>query len=315
MDATDLECAALFCRARRTFRMRYRTDSYAVKIAPSKYLVTGIVIALAIGAALLMYARYVDRPWTRDAQIRANIVGIAPRVEGPIIQIPIKDNQPVKKGDLLFEIDPSNYQAAVNNAAAKLKQAQAAEIQAQQDLQRQTTLYETKVNDLRDLQNAQDTFASAVADTAAATATLQNAELNLSYTKVFAPVDGYMTNMNTSVGQYVNIGQQLLALVDSSSFWVAAYFKETQLKHVQIGSKARITLMGHEGQPFDGEVVSVAWGIFLQDGSTVELLPDVSQTIDWVRLPNRFPVRVQVTGQPPIALRIGQTASVSILGQ
>lgn len=295
--------------------MRYRTDSYAVKIAPSKYLVTGIVIALAIGAALLMYARYVDRPWTRDAQIRANIVGIAPRVEGPIIQIPIKDNQPVKKGDLLFEIDPSNYQAAVNNAAAKLKQAQAAEIQAQQDLQRQTTLYETKVNDLRDLQNAQDTFASAVADTAAATATLQNAELNLSYTKVFAPVDGYMTNMNTSVGQYVNIGQQLLALVDSSSFWVAAYFKETQLKHVQIGSKARITLMGHEGQPFDGEVVSVAWGIFLQDGSTVELLPDVSQTIDWVRLPNRFPVRVQVTGQPPIALRIGQTASVSILGQ
>lgn len=286
-----------------------------MKTAPSKYLVTGIVIALAIGAALLMYARYVDRPWTRDAQIRANIVGIAPRVEGPIIQIPIKDNQAVKKGDLLFEIDPSNYQAAVNNAAAKLKQAQAAEIQAEQDLQRQTTLYETKVNDLRDLQNAQDSYASAVADTAAATATLQNAELNLSYTKVFAPVDGYMTNMNTSLGQYVNVGQQLLALVDSSSFWVASYFKETQLKHVQIGSKARVTLMGHERQPFDGEVVSVAWGIFLQDGSTVELLPDVSQTIDWVRLPNRFPVRVQVTGQPPIALRIGQTASVSILGQ
>jgi len=286
-----------------------------VKTAPSKYLVTGIVIALAIGAALLMYVRYVDRPWTRDAQIRANIVGIAPRVEGPIIQIPIKDNQAVKKGDLLFEIDPSNYQAAVNNAAAKLKQAQAAEIQAEQDLQRQTTLYETKVNDLRDLQNAQDSYASAVADTAAATATLQNAELNLSYTKVFAPVDGYMTNMNTSLGQYVNVGQQLLALVDSSSFWVASYFKETQLKHVQIGSKARVTLMGHERQPFDGEVVSVAWGIFLQDGSTVELLPDVSQTIDWVRLPNRFPVRVQVTGQPPIAPRIGQTASVSILGQ
>jgi multidrug resistance efflux pump len=284
-----------------------------VKTAPSKYVVTCVVVGLAIVAALAMYARYVNRPWTRDAQVRANIIGIAPRVAGPIIQIPIKDNEPVKKGDLLFEIDPSTFQAAVNNAAAKLKQAQAAEIQAQQELQRQTQLYETKVNDLRDLQNAQDDYASAVADTAAATATLQDAELNLSYTKVFATVDGYMTNMNTSVGQYVNVGQQLLALVDASSFWVAAYFKETQLKHVQIGDKAKITLMGHEPYPFEGEVVSVAWGIFLQDGSTVELLPDVSQTIDWVRLPNRFPVRVQVTGKPPVPLRIGQTASVSVV--
>jgi len=71
--------------------------------------------------------------------------------------------------------------------------------------------------------------------------------------------------------------------------------------------------MGHESQSFKGTVDSVAWGIFLQDGSTVDLLPDVSQTIDWVRLPNRFPVRVKVTGKPPVPLRIGQTASVSIL--
>lgn len=285
-----------------------------MKTSPSKYIITCVVVGLAIVAAGLMYARYSNRPWTRDAQVRANIVGIAPRVEGPIIQIPIKDNEEVKKGDLLFEIDPSTFQAAVNNAAAKLKQAQAAEIESQQNLQRQTQLYETKVIDLRDLQDAQDDFASAAANTAAATATLQDAELNLSYTKVYAPVDGYMTNMNTSLGQYVNVGQQLLALVDSSSFWIASYFKETQLKHVQIGGKARVTLMGHESQPFEGEVVSIAWGIFLQDGSTVELLPDVSQTIDWVRLPNRFPVRVQVTGKPPVPLRIGQTASVSVLG-
>ncbi|HAY07418.1 MAG TPA: hypothetical protein DCY26_12270 [Hyphomonas sp.] len=106
----------------------------------------------------------------------------------------------------------------------------------------------------------------------------------------------------------------MLALVDISSFWIAAYFKETQLKHVQPGEKARITLMGHETEPFDGEVVSVAWGIFLQDGSTVELLPDVSQTIDWVRLPNRFPVRVEVRGKPPVPLRIGQTVSVAVGG-
>ena len=119
--------------------------------------------------------------------------------------------------------------------------------------------------------------------------------------------------MSTPVpGTYVNEGEQLLALVDSSSFWIAAYFKETQLRHIREGAAAKITLMGHDFEPFAGEVVSVAWGIFLKDGSTVDLLPVVSQTIDWVRLPNRFPVRIHVTGTPPIPLRIGQTASVAI---
>lgn len=279
---------------------------------PHKVIVTTSVIILALLAAALMYWVYLETPWTRDAQVRANIVGIAPRVEGPIVQIPVKDNQHVKQGDLLFEIDPATFQAAVDNAQAKLEQTQAAQIQAQQELQRQTTLFETKVNDLRDVQNAQDSYAAATANVSAAAASLELAKLNLQYTRVLAPVDGYITNMNTSLGQYVNVGYQLLTLVDTNSFWIAAYFKETQLKHISEGDTAKITLMGHSMQPFEGEVVSIAWGIFLQDGSTVDLLPDVSQTIDWVRLPNRFPVRIQVTGKSPIPLRIGQTASVAI---
>lgn len=284
-------------------------------VPPKKYLVTLGTVALAVAASLLMYWRYVDRPWTRDAQVRANIVGIAARVAGPIIRIPIKDNQYVKKGDLLFEIDPSTFQAALDNAAAELKQAQAKQVQAQQELARQTELYQTKVIDLQDLQNAQDNYAATVADAAAAQAQVENAQLSLDYTKIYAPVDGYITNMNTSPGTYVYGGAQLLALVDISSFWIAAYFKETQIKHIMEGDNARITLMGHETQPFQGEVVSLAWGIFLQDGATVGLLPSVSQTIDWVRLPQRFPVRIQVTGKPPTPLRIGQTASVAIEGR
>lgn len=283
-----------------------------MKTPARKYLVTFIVVALAIAAALAMYARFTSRPWTRDAQVRANIVGIAPRVAGPIINLPIKDNEFVKQGQLLFEIDPSTFQADVNNAAAKLQQAQASEVQAQQELARQTELYKTKVNDVQDVENAQDAYEAAVANTAAAQAALQSAQLNLSYTRVVAPVDGYLTNMNTSLGQYVSAGSELLALVDASSFWIASYFKETQIRHVKPGDKVKITLMGHEMEPFQGEVVSVAWGIFLSDGSTVDLLPAVSQTIDWVRLPNRFPVRVQVSGTSPVPLRIGQTASVSI---
>ena len=285
-----------------------------MKTGYSKYLVTSVVVALAIAASLAMYHRYVTRPWTRDAQVRANVVGVACRVGGPIIQIPVKDNQQVKKGDLLFEIDPATYIAEVNSLTGRLQQAQAKAVQTKQELDRQTQLYETKVTDIRDLQNAQDSYIGAQADVAAAQADLDSAKLSLSYTKIYAPVDGYLTNVVTSPGQYVTAGQQILALVDSSSFWIAAYFKETQLRHVVEGEKGVIRLMGHESEPFEGLVESVAWGIFVPDGSTVQLLPDVSQTIDWVRLPNRFPVRVQVTGKSPVPLRIGQTASVSLSG-
>lgn len=277
----------------------------------TKYILTLVTVLLAAAASLGMYERYTTKPWTRDGQVRANVVGVACRVAGPIIQIPIRDNQSVKKGDLLFEIDPSTYIATVKNAQAKLLQTQAAEIQANQELARQTQLYQSKVTDLRDLQNAQDLLAAAQADTAAAQAELDYASLNLSYTKNFAPVDGYITNMNTSPGTYVYAGQQLLALVDSSSFWVAAYFKETQLQHVKEGGKAKLTFIGRENQPFEGEIESVAWGIFDPDGSTVDLLPKVSQTVDWVRLPNRFPVRIRVTGTAPLPLRIGQTVSIA----
>lgn len=281
----------------------------------SRYGVTSLVIVAALVAAAAMYHRYSTRPWTRDAQVRANVVGIACRVSGPIIQIPVHDNQQVKKGDLLFEIDPATYIADVNTWTGKLQQAQAKAVQSEQDLQRANELYATKVIDERDLQNAQDAYVGAQANVAAAQAQLDYAKLSLSYTKIFAPLDGYLTNVNTSAGTFVNAGEQILALVDSSSFWIAAYFKETQLRHVQEGGEAMIRLMGHDNEPFAGVVRSVAWGIFVPDGSTVQLLPDVKQTIDWVRLPNRFPVRVHVTGQPPVPLRIGQTASVSLSGK
>ncbi|GAB4175340.1 MAG: HlyD family secretion protein [Terrimicrobiaceae bacterium] len=274
---------------------------------------TVVVVVLAMLAALAMWWRATTKPWTRDAQVRANIVGIAPRISGPIINFPVKDNQPVRKGDLLFEIDPATFQAALDSAQARYQQSVAKEIQAKQDLDRQNDLYSKKVTDLKQLQDAQDIYVGAVADVAAAQAEVETARLNLSYTKVFAPVDGYLTNVNTSPGTYVSGGEQLLALVDSSSFWVAAYFKETQLHHIEPGTRVRITLMGHERAPFEGVVEGVAWGIYIPDGSTVDLLPDVSQTIDWVRLPNRFPVRVTPKGQPPVPLRMGQTASVAVI--
>src|SRR6266481_4303267 len=279
------------------------------------YLMTLVLVCLASWAAFSLYHRYVENPWTRDGQVRANIVGIAPRVSGPIVRVAVHDNQEVKKGDLLFEIDPADFQAQVNLAAGQVLNDEANLKRQQQNLTRQTDLYNRRVTAQQDFQNAQDSFAAAQAQLISAKANLELARLNLSYTKVFAPVDGYVTNMNTSEGTYVTAGKQLMALVDTGSFWIAAYFKETQLPHISLGQKANLTIMGYNNQPFQGIVRSVGWGIYVQDGSgsdTTGLLPSINQTVDWVRLPQRFPVRIQVLGKPPVPLRIGQTVSAAM---
>src|SRR5580704_8396689 len=267
------------------------------------FLVTLIIVCMAAWAGWVLYQRYMTDPWTRDSQVRANIVGIAPRVSGPIIHVAVHDNQQVKIGDLLFEIDPADFNAQLNVAAGQVLNGEANLKQRQQDLDRQSELYKNHVVAQQDFQNAQDNFSAAQAELISAKANLELANLNLSYTKVFAPVDGYVTNMNTSEGTYVTAGVQLMALVDTSSFWIAGYFKETQLPHIQVGQKAIVTVMGRENHPFEGVVRSVGWGVFVQDGSdstSTALLPSVSQTIDWVRLPQRFPVRIEVLASSPV---------------
>jgi multidrug resistance efflux pump len=279
------------------------------------FLITFVVVGLAGWAAWSLYQRYVQNPWTRDSQVRANIVGIAPRVSGPIIHVLVHDNQEVKAGDMLFEIDPADFEAQLKVASGQVLNAEANLKQAQQNLDRENDLYSKHVVAQQDYQNAQDNFAAAQAQLISARANLETARLNLGYTKVFAPVSGYVTNMNTSEGTYVNAGNQLMALVDQSSFWIAAYFKETQLPHIAIGQKADMSLMGYHSQTFQGVVRSVGWGVYVQDGSgsvATDLLPAISQTVDWVRLPQRFAVRIEPLGAPPVPLRIGQTVSVAM---
>jgi len=215
-------------------------------------------------------------------------------------------------------IDPANYEALLNVASGQVLNAEANLKQQQQNLNRQIDLYNKHVAPQQDYQNAQDSFAAAHAQLISAKANLEEARLNLSYTKVFAPVNGYVTNMNTSEGTYVNAGNQLMALVDSSSFWIAAYFKETQLPHIEIGQRANMSIMGYNNQPFQGVVRSIGWGVYVQDGSgsvSTDLLPEISQTVDWVRLPQRFAVRIEPLGALPVPLRIGQTVSVAMTSE
>ena len=155
------------------------------------YLLTLLVVCAASFVIWTVYQRYLTHPWTRDGQVRANVVGIAPRVAGPILHVLVSDNEQVKRGDLLFEIDPADFQANVDNAKAQLLAAKATLKQRSEEMGRQNALAKAKVNSVQDLENAQDNLASSQATVAAATAVLETAELQLSYTKVYAPVDGY----------------------------------------------------------------------------------------------------------------------------
>ena len=151
----------------------------------------------------------------------------------------------------------------------------------------------------------------------AAKASLAAAELNLLWTRVEAPCDGYATNVRVFEGAYAAPGAQMIAFVDSSSFWVYGFFRETQLSDIEPGDHAKITLMGRPDALLEGEVESIGWAINPPNIATIDgpsgVVPQVQPMFDWIRLAQRVPVRVRLTSVPDdVRLVAGTTASVAI---
>lgn len=284
--------------------------------------ITRIVItlsALAIAAWVLygIYKNYLIYPWTRDGQVSAQVVQITPRVTGPLIELPIKDNQWVKKGDLLFKIDPSDYLAQVDHAISALANAQAAAAEAKDVADRSRKAHKRFKGTISEqrLIEVEDAEVAAKAEVRAAKADLHSARLNLGYTEMHAPVDGYITHLRLRYGSHAVANQSLLALVDTDSFWIDAFFKETLMENIQPGDKAIIKLMSYPNKPIEGVVDSIGWGVAQDDGSPGYLgLPTIAPSFDWIRLAQRIPVRVHLGKLPPgVILRVGTTATVIIL--
>lgn len=336
-----------------------------VMVAGAGRRIAGIVTAAAVYAITLILAVYITRiyflfPQTDDAYVRANTVGIAPHVSGPIVELPIRDNQHVKKGDLLFIVDPRPYQAeldaavanvdltnlqinALDNsiAAAKARQAQLEADRAydQQYLNRLIPLLPDNFVTENDVFNARSKLAAAKAAVEnarsevaraknelgkygdinarrkAAEAAAYKAKLNVQYCYVYAPFDGYVTNLNIAVGQYANEGRQVVSLVDDREWYVMANFRETFLAHIRPGMHAEVFLLGYPNVRFHGRVEGVGWALFQDNGATVQGLPRVDPTLNWVRLAQRFPVRVTLEDRDPrYPFRMGETAVVTIKG-
>ncbi len=283
----------------------------------AKILLSGGIVLLAVGIILYKYWVYVTNPWTRDGQVRAQVIQITPRVSGPIIHLPIKDNQLVKAGELLFKIDPRTFQADVDQSQAELQEAQVEADDAKEEADRDRKIRKkdrgaVSAQALEKKANAQRKAEAAVLS---ANAELQQAQLNLEFTQVKAPVDGYVTNLNLRLGSQAVANQAALALVDINSYWVHGYIRENYVEDIREGDRAIITLMSYPDKPLQGRVDSLGWGIAQEDGSTsYDLLPSISPTFEWIRLAQRVPVRIHLDDVPEeVKLRVGTTASVLIM--
>jgi membrane fusion protein, multidrug efflux system len=408
--------------------------------------IVGALIVLGAVAATAVVWRLNDvYPRTDDAAVRANIVGVAPHVSGPIVELNVVDNQHVAQGDLLFVVDPRPYEARLARARADLalahKEVEAqeravavagAEVERRQAglaaadaevAQRETEPaaadaeiarrqaeraaaesavarleaeqayaddYLRRVEPLlarqfvtadrvSEARTRRDAAAAATAESrrklaaaaaaideatkrrqsavagvaqarasrsatavgigqarddrsraqalvaqltvgnarlAAAQATVEGAELDVNYCRVRAPFPAYVTNLNIAVGEYARQGQQVVALVDDRAWYVMANFRETYMASIRPGMQADVYLMSYPNRRFHGVVQGIGWANHPDDGPAGGILPAVPRTLNWVRLANRFPVRIVLDERDPERpFRMGATAVVTIKGR
>lgn len=275
----------------------------------------GITLLAAAGAAHAgwqMWRHYEMEPWTRDGRVKAYVVQVAPDVTGPVTKVWVHDNQPVKAGEPLFEIDRARFELALRQAEAAEQAAQAALAQALRENRRNGQLDELVSQETRE--QGQTRTDQARAALAQAIVNRDTARLNLERTRVVSAVDGYVTNLDLRVGAYATASKPVLAVLDRRSFYVEGYFEETKLPRIHLGDPVQVSLMGTR-ETIAGHVESFAEGIADRDRSTSpNLLPNVNPTFNWVRLAQRIPVRVALDKVPAgVRLVAGQTATVQVL--
>ncbi len=362
-------------------------------------------IAAGVITLLVVWNQIQRYPRTDDAYLRANTVGMAPRVFGQIVELPIRDNQIVHVGDLLYRIDPRPYEVALARAEAKLavvdfevralsdavKVADAKIETARADVARAAAEVNRRKADVTaakaradyaedylsrvkplleqqfitadrvalaesDVQAAKATVAAADAGVVNAEATVvatqsavvsaeaeqkqarnalaqlgdmnvrvaaakvevDDAKLNLQYCEVRASVEGWVTNLNTNVGAFVKVGDTLFSLVQNTEWWVMANFLETEIEQIRVGQEVAVYIYAYPGHRFKGTVQGIGWALYQANGATQQSLPDVKPTLNWVRLAQRFPVRITLEpfdAQYPYRMGATVTAVVKTEGR
>ncbi len=255
---------------------------------------------------------------TDDAFIEGHIVTVAPRVFGPVVKLYVEDNQEVKKGDLLLEIDPKDYEVKLRQTISKLNEARAAlkssdneviktysELDfAQSDYSRYSKMYSKGISSKQDYEQSKNKLTAAKSNSRASKAKhseisasikrleaeVEQARLDLSYTKIYAPQDGKITHRTVEEGNFVQIAQPLFAIAQDD-VWIVANFKETQIANMKKGQSVKIKIDAYGGKKFNGVVDSLQ----MASGAKASLFPPENAVGSYVKVVQRIPVKILFT--------------------
>lgn len=339
--------------------MRFRPSRRQLGVLISVSAFAAVFVTIALSGVRLN-----ARPRTDDAYLQADVVHMAPDVSGRIVELDVRDNQVVRRGQVLFRIDPLPYhlrvaqaQATVRSLEAKLSVtadqvaaqtssaatanrgiagAEAQSVLASSTLSRMEPLlahgYVTaqQVDQARaarqtaaialqqarlQAQGARQAISSTkpvAGEVAAARALLEQAERDLRLTEVDAPCDGRITALDVAAGEFAITGKPLFTIIDTEHWYAVGNFRETDLGGIKPGQKALVYVMEAPGVPVKGTVDSIGAGVATDEGATFLGLPHVPRSLNWVRIAQRFPVRIVLDNPTPDLMRLGATAAIVI---
>lgn len=328
-------------------------------------IVSGLIIVAAAISGWISLRQTTLNPLSEDAELGASVVHVAASVPGRIASLNVQENGKVRRGDLLFTLDPEVYRLRVEQAQAELKMAEAtrdtqqrtvvaeqtnAEITNQQVVRAQANLklasqtlarlqpllpkgYVTaqQVDDAATAKHdaevslnqalKQSVAAQALVSSTAATealvaarrTALAIAERELANTEVRAPHDGRVVGLNVSTGEFVAPDQAIFTLINTEYWHASAFFRETELKNIKVGDCATVYVMADRQRAIQGKVEGIGWGVSSEDLVNIpRILPYVPKSLNWVRVVQRFPVRISLDNPPEELMRIGATAVVVV---
>jgi membrane fusion protein (multidrug efflux system) len=277
------------------------------------FMIVGVVVIVGLTLGYFYNNYRKTHVSTDDAFIDGNIHTISSRVSGNVKTVKVTDNQRVKQGDILVEIDPADYRSKAAAARANLELQRATLRLAESDRKRARALYEQDASSAERYDKAVSAYEIAQAKVKLAEEQLRQSQLNLGYTTVVAPSDGYVTRKSVEVGNQVKDGQPLMAIVDLDRLYVVANYKETEMERIRPGQEVEISVDSFPGKEFKGKVDSIMAGT----GASFSLFPAENATGNYVKVVQRIPVKIlfQEGTDKEHLLRIGMSVEPTVLAK
>jgi multidrug resistance efflux pump len=275
-------------------------------------LLTLVLLAAIAWVSVRVWNSYMYTPWTRDGRVRSTVINIAPDVSGWLTSLNAQNGSNVRRGDLLFSVDASRYQVALDLAKARAEAARVDWKRSASMLSRRQRVLEGGVSE-EETELAKIDVAAKLAALDEALANVRASEIDLERTTYRAPTSGKVINLSMEKGDYVARGVERLAIVDTSSYYLTGYFEETKVPSIHVGDSVDVWLMAGKVE-LKGHVRAVNAGISNENATPGnELLPRVEPTFTWLRLAQRIPVDIAIDVVPPdVDLTSGMSATLRV---